>query len=150
GGIGVIASDPGPAWVAGDQGGSVGGQSWPRRSLWLSSRATVEGSRRESFKVANRDPSTALGMTGQYFRNDVTGVGSSFLRPCRNSSSIKKIASIKSPPTFLISVAAEALVPPVASKSSINTIFSPCSIASMCNSISASPYSSEYLALSVR
>src|SRR5262249_60759206 len=48
----------------------------------------------------------------QYFRNEVTGVDSSFVRPCKNSSSIRKIASVRSPPTFLIKVTAEALVPP--------------------------------------
>ena len=47
------------------------------------------------------------------------GVGASFSRPCNNSSSIKNIAVTRSPPTFLISVAAEADVPPVANKSSI-------------------------------
>src|ERR1700675_899695 len=52
--------------------------------------------------------------SNQYFRNEVTGVGVSFSRPCRNSNSIRKIASTNSPPTFLINVAAEAEVPPVA------------------------------------
>src|SRR5262249_56021285 len=42
-----------------------------------------------------------------------------------------------------------AAAPPVASRSSTSTICSPAVMASMCISISASPYSSEYFAISV-
>ncbi len=66
-----------------------------------------------------------------------------FRAHARNSSSIKNCASSSSPPTFLINAAAAADVPPVASRSSISTIFSPGSMLSTCISISASPYSSE-------
>src|SRR5436190_21117877 len=85
----------------------------------------------------------------QYFKNEVTGVGSSCLRPCRNCSSIRNCASRRSPPAFRIRTAAAADVPPVASKSSTSTTRSPAVTASVCISISAWPYSSEYLAVAV-
>src|SRR5947207_5069090 len=79
----------------------------------------------------------------QYFKNEATGVGSSCLRPWRNSNSMRNCASIRRPPALRMRTAAAAEVPPVASKSSTSTICSPALIASMCISISASPYSSE-------
>src|SRR5215472_6375946 len=85
----------------------------------------------------------------QYLRNEVTGVGSSRFRPSRNSSSIKNCASTRFAPEFRISTAAAAEVPPVASKSSTSTTRSPSLTASVCISTSASPYSNEYLAISV-
>src|SRR5664279_4575190 len=50
----------------------------------------------------------------QYFRNETIGIGANFSRPCKNSSSIRNCAATRTPPTFLISVTADADVPPVA------------------------------------
>src|SRR6184192_4849184 len=85
----------------------------------------------------------------QYFKNEATGVGSSCLRPWRNSNSIRNCASSRRPPALRMRTAAAAEVPPVASKSSNSTTRSSALIPSICISISASPYSSEYLAISV-
>ena len=66
-------------------------------------------------------------------------VDSSFLRPCRNSSSIRKIASTGSPPTLLIRVTRRGRRSAGRKEIVDQTILSPLSIASMCSSISASP-----------
>src|SRR5207253_5342273 len=62
---------------------------------------------------------------------------------------MRNCASRSCPPALRMRTAAAAEVPPVASKSSTSTICSPGVMASMCISISASPYSSEYFSISV-
>ena len=57
---------------------------------------------------------------------DSTGVAcGNFSRPASAASSITKLQPTKSPPAWLISCAAAAAVPPVASKSSTNSTLAP-------------------------